>query len=443
MGLNRWAWAGAATTATVTGWAMLSRPVEDRLSDLHVYLGAVSSPSLYDFIRGNAPFTYPPFAALLFRPLATFPLPTVQFLWTAATIATVAAIAIMTTRSRAGTTPPTPTQPPRDHTPVTPPTPTQPPRGHTPAPTPAARVRTVVTARTIHPLAAARPRSQTTDLSGWLALALMLSAPFSSNMRFGQVSIFLAALALTDLLVLRNTRYCGVLIGLTAAVKLTPLIFIPLLFLSARCRAALTAIATFAACTALAAITLPGDTLRYWTAEIFQVNRLGNITSAGNQSLNGMLLRLAVPEEPRTLLTLTIGGTIAALALWRAARAARSDDWLTATIITGAAAIVLSPVSWTHHQIWLVLAVLLPLPTRRAQTTWTAVVLTTMLLPITALDNPLWTNARLLLAVVIATLIPFRTTPTKPRFLQALRRPNPSPGRPYRRHQETLLTRLM
>jgi alpha-1,2-mannosyltransferase len=334
---------------------MLSRPVEARLSDLHVYLGAVSSPSLYDFIRGNAPFTYPPFAALLFRPLAALPLPTVQVLWTLATIATVAATAILAARSR--------------------------------------------TTRT---------------QAGWVALALMLSAPFSSNMRFGQVSVFLAALVLADLLLLRHSRWCGVLIGMTAAIKLTPLIFIPLLFLSARRQAAVTATATFIACTLLAAAARPDDSLRFWTAEIFQVSRLGNITSAGNQSLNGMLLRLAVPDSPRTALTLLIAGTVAALALGRAAQAARSDDWLTATIITGAASVVLSPVSWTHHQIWLVLAALLTLPTRRAQALWTGVVLAMMLLPSTALHHPVATNSRLFLAVAIAALIPFTTTRKPP-----------------------------
>ncbi|GLY96759.1 glycosyltransferase 87 family protein [Actinoplanes sp. NBRC 103695] len=369
MGFNRWAWAGATAAGGVTGWAMLSRPVEARLSDLHVYLGAAAAPSLYDFIRGDAPFTYPPFAALLFRPLTALPLPAVQILWTLATIATVAAVAILTTRQS-------------------------------------------------HRL---------TDVSGWLALALMLSAPFASNLRFGQVSIFLAALALTDLLILRNTRYCGVLIGLTAAVKLTPLIFIPLLFLAARRRASLVAAGTFAACTVVAAAALPSDSLRYWTTEVFQVSRLGHITSAGNQSLNGMLLRLSVPETPRTLLTLTIGGAVAALALWRATRAARSGDWLTATVTTGAAAVVLSPVSWTHHQIWLVLAVLLPLPTRRAQAAWTTVVLTAMLLPITAVDHPLWTNSRLFLAVAIAAVIPFRTALTGQRIPQARSPLNPTP----------------
>jgi hypothetical protein len=101
-----------------------------------------------------------------------------------------------------------------------------------------------------------------------------------------------------------------------------------------------------------------------------------------------------------------------ALALWHGARLARGGDWLSATVVVGAASIVLSPVSWTHHQIWLVLAVLLPVP-GRARAAWAALVLAVMLLPLPALGPPLWSNSRLLLAVAIATVVPVRT-PARP-----------------------------
>ena len=65
-----------------------------------------------------------------------------------------------------------------------------------------------------------------------------------------------------------------------------------------------------------------------------------------------------------------------------------------ALIIVGVAGVVLSPVSWTHHQIWLVLAVLLPMgvPAR-------LLTLAVMILPVTAPGGPVLENARLLLAV--------------------------------------------
>jgi alpha-1,2-mannosyltransferase len=342
--MGRLTWTAAAAVATVTAAAALRRPPDIRLADLSVYVGAVAGladgASLYDFIRGDAPFTYPPFAGVLFGPLTWLPLLPLQIGWILATVATVAGLAALVKR----------------------------------------------------------------DSAGPLALALFLSAPVSSDLRYGQVSLFLAGFIAVDVLALRRTPWFGSLIGIAAAIKLTPLIFIPMLWLAGRRRAAVTAAATFAGCALIGAIVLPGDSWRFWTTEVFQVGRLGHITSAGNQSLNGMLLRFEVPESARSVLVLTIGGAVAAIALWRSGRLARDGDWLSASVVAGAASVVLSPVSWTHHQVWLVLAVLLPVRGPAwARYAWATLVLAVMLLPVTALGGPLWTNSRLWLAVVVAT----------------------------------------
>jgi alpha-1,2-mannosyltransferase len=345
-------WAAAAAVAVITAGAALSRPAGVRLSDLSVYLGATAGlddgASLYDFIRGNAPFTYPPFAALLFRPLTWLPTLPVQVAWSVATVVTVAGLAVLTRRAYAGP----------------------------------------------------------------LALVLLLSAPVSSDLKYGQVSLFLAGLIAVDLLALRRTPGFGALIGVAAAIKLTPLIFIPMLWLAGRRTAAMTAAAAFAGCAAIGAVVLPGDSWRFWTGEMVQVSRLGHITSAGNQSLHGALLRFGVDPNVRMVLVAVVGGAIAAVALWRAGRLARDGEWLAAMIVTGAASVVLSPVSWTHHQIWLVLAVLLPV--RGYPAAWRVVVLGVMLLPVTALGPPLWSNSRLLLAVVVAAVLPLRRPAPRP-----------------------------
>jgi alpha-1,2-mannosyltransferase len=277
-------WLPALLVATVTGYVALTGP----LSDLDVYRGAVAGlvrgDSLYDFIRGHAPFTYPPFAGLIMVPLAGVPEPVVAVLWTLVTVVTVIAIA-----------------------------------------------RLAGGANT--------------------ALVLFLSAPVSSDLRFGQVSLFLALLVLTDV-VRPPGRAQGVLIGLAAAIKLTPLIFIPMLWVRGRRRAAVTATATFLAAGLLAAAALPGDSWRYWTTEVRDVDRLGFIDSTGNQSLNGALIRLGLSDPGKQIIAVAAGGAVALIAL----RRSRTLDPLAATVVVGAASVVLSPVSWTHHQVWLVLA---------------------------------------------------------------------------------------
>ncbi|MFC7532640.1 glycosyltransferase 87 family protein [Actinoplanes sp. GCM10030250] len=384
----------------VAGIVALSRPEHLRLTDLQVYTGAIDSlrngAGLYDFARnGNAPFTYPPFAALLMLPLAWLPTWLLHVAWTAGTALSAIGLALLFNRRAA-------------------------------------------------PL---------------IALALMLSAPVSSNFKYGQVSILLALLVATDVLALRHSRHQGVLIGIAAAVKLTPLIFIPMLWLTGRRRAAGIATATFLASGTLAAYLLPAESWRYWTTEVQDVSRLGFITSAGNQSLNGALLRLDAPH--RELLATLLAGTIAAIALWsttklrnpqaHTARTRHPQMWLpksrdpqtwppkirdphmwlpeirdphTALVITGAASVVLSPVSWTHHQVWLVFAAFLPLaPSLRIAT------LTIMLLPMTAIDWWPFQESRLLLAITLAlllhTLLTRRPHPSAPHSSPADLTPRP------------------
>jgi alpha-1,2-mannosyltransferase len=351
------AWLLAAGVAALQAYAALSRPVADRLSDLHVYVGAADllrqGGSLYDFsARGGAPFTYPPFAGLLFLPLSLIDEAVLRWLWTVVTVAAVCWLAALTAR-RAG-------------------------------------------------LLAGLPAALGTGLA---ALCLFLSAPVSSDIRFGQVSVFLAVLIVWDLCFPHRAR--GVLTGITAAVKLTPLIFAPFLFLAGRKRAAVATVLAFVACGLLAWALLPGETARYWLTEVWDVNRVGHISTGGNQSLNGALLRLGVPGGVRTLVMGLGGLAVTVLALWRGVRATRAGQWFVAVVVVGAASVVVSPVSWTHHQVWLVLAAFLPIAARaRISLMWTVGALLIMVLPVTSL-GPVAGELRLLLAIAVACVLPF------------------------------------
>jgi hypothetical protein len=62
-----------------------------------------------------------------------------------------------------------------------------------------------------------------------------------------------------------------------------------------------------------------------------------------------------------------------------------------------------------------------------------------MLLPTTGLDHPLWTNARLFLAIATAALIPFTTI----RKLPTPTQPSPIPRQPDSYRQSAPLSRLV
>ena len=337
--------------------AALARPAYDRLADLHVYLGAVRAMRdgipLYSYAAENGdPFTYPPFAALLFWPLGAVPEPLVQVAWTLVTVGAVMTLAAALT------------------------------------------VRNGITGRQRY-------------LVVMLAAATMLlaSAPVQSNLRFGQVSIFVVLLALVDALGLLPRRAGGVLIGVAAAIKLTPLLFVPYLWVVGRRRDAVRAGAAFVVCAVSALVAWPSASATFWTRAVFTTSRIGDLSSTGNQSLNGTLLRYAIPTGERMVAWAALAGVVCLVAFLCAREYHRRGQVALAAVVIGCATIAVSPVSWTHHQIWTVLAgMLLVAGPQRGRIAAGVIVLVTMSVQVGAvlpIGGFLRDNARALCAVAV------------------------------------------
>ncbi|MET0967447.1 MAG: glycosyltransferase 87 family protein [Nakamurella sp.] len=179
--------------------------------------------------------------------------------------------------------------------------------------------------------------------------------PFRQTLSFGQINIYLALLVLVDLLVLgrRGSRWTGVGIGLATAIKLTPGIFIIYLLVIGRWRAALTAIGTVVAANLVSAMIAPSETWRYFTSMILDSSRVGFLDTTLNQSVNGLLARLDAPFAPGRLPWLVLAGGLAIVGLWRARKAAIGGDELAGLTLAGLVGVLVSPVSWVHHIIWI------------------------------------------------------------------------------------------
>jgi alpha-1,2-mannosyltransferase len=138
------------------------------------------------------------------------------------------------------------------------------------------------------------------------------------------------------------------------AVKLTPALFILYLVLTRRWRAAGVATGTFLVATALGTAVAPGESLQYWAHSLWETSRVGRPDQTGNQSLLGMLARLALPGSPSTLLWGVLAAALLVVALRRAVQAARQGDDLVGITLTGLASGLVSPISWSHHLYWFV-----------------------------------------------------------------------------------------
>ena len=207
-----------------------------------------------------------------------------------------------------------------------------------------------------------RPAVRLGATLGVSALALA-TEPVQQTLALGQVNLLLMLLVVADLLTAgaltpggfkgRTRWWHGFGIGIAAGVKLTPLIFIPYLLLIRRYRQAATATGVFAATAALGYVILPGDSSTYWAHGLFlKANRIVFLGTRGNQSLRGVLTRLAGSVSEGTApwiaaaIVIAVAGLVAAALLYRARQPVPA---MLACALTG---LLVSPLSWDHHWVW-------------------------------------------------------------------------------------------
>ena len=242
------------------------------------------------------PFTYPPFAAVLMVPLALLPVWLSAALWTGASAAALAAAVSVVLRASGRSTP------------------------------------------------------------GWLIALLVATAvllePVWQNFAFGQINALLMLAVLVDM-VRPERRWSGVLVGLAAGVKLTPLVFVVLLVLVGRRAAGGRAALTYAGTVAVGFVAMPGAAATYWADGVLDASRVGPPELAHNQAAYGALTRL-LDSAPSTLVWLAVAVPLGLAILLVGAWWWRRGDRVLGTCLGAVAMLVASPVSWSHHWVWAV-----------------------------------------------------------------------------------------
>ncbi|WP_246560038.1 glycosyltransferase 87 family protein [Kitasatospora kifunensis] len=258
----------------------------------------------------NLPATYPPFAAMLFVPTTWLPVPLLRMAVTAGNIGLLALTALLAFRLVGW--------PRRELRPV----------------------GVVLVA----------------GLGVWLE-------PVFTTLRYGQINLILVCLVLWDLTTPDSRKWKGVGIGIAAGMKLTPGLFAVYLLLTGRVRAAFVAGFAFLASFAIGAAVLPGATWGFWTKYLYDSSRVGATYIVDNQSLRGVAARFLHLADPGTAATVA-AGLIAVAGLAIATWSYRSDRWLPraeawGVCCTAVTALLISPISWTHHWVWCVPIVIL------------------------------------------------------------------------------------
>jgi Glycosyltransferase family 87 len=277
------------------GFAAVYRPF-----DLNIYLwgghAVTHGMRLYLVQSYRNWFTYPPFAAALFTPIAAIPSLVARLLWELASVAAFAWACWLT-------------------------------------------------------LKLAGYRLSRTAVLAMVAAGLLLE-PVYHTLYLGQVNIFLLAMVLADIWLVARGRHAGLGIGVATAIKMTPGIFIILLLLTRRTRDAVTAAVTFACCVLIGFAVDPSASRLYWTRLFYDTKRVG-AAYISNQSPYGAVVRILGGAGHVGAWYYVIPAVLGVVGLALAATLARRDDWLGAAAVTGVTGLLVSPISWTHHWVWI------------------------------------------------------------------------------------------
>ena len=203
---------------------------------------------------------------------------------------------------------------------------------------------------------------------GVIGIAVLLAVePIRTTLGYGQVNTILMALVVADLLPdapgERRRIPQGTLIGLAAAIKLTPALFVIFAFLIGKTRVAITAMISFAVFTGIGAILLFRETLVFFGGLSGGDTRTASPLYTGNQSLLGVFFRLGDSSRVTALVGLAVSAILAVLGCLVAAHWWRQDEKVFAVAIVGLTTCLASPLSWTHHYVWILpmaMAVLSP-----------------------------------------------------------------------------------
>lgn len=193
--------------------------------------------------------------------------------------------------------------------------------------------------------------------------AILLLGPWRDTFDFGQINIILMGLILADFALHGKARAgeirwpAGLLIGIAAGIKLTPLAF-GLYFLVRRDFKALGWMAAgFFGSIALAWALLPHASVTFWTKILPDTERIGGPAYMDNLSVKGLLLHLGLPNSGLTsivwlILALTLAAVAALVIKW----AVEADENFVAVSATAVLMLLISPVSWSHHWVWMAVA---------------------------------------------------------------------------------------
>jgi alpha-1,2-mannosyltransferase len=272
---------------------MVYRDGSPRLAEGDLYQWRLMTDAARDF---PLPFAYPPFAALVFTPLSWLPWAVVRWLWQLISLGCLWYVVRCSLRL--------------------------------------AGCRSVRRAML------------------WTSLLIWIE-PVRATLTLGQVNLVLAALVFAALVSVRS--WCaGAGVGIAAGIKLVPAVSVLYLLAARRPAAAVWSLAAFAVAAGLGVLASAAQSGWFWLSLLDGSIQDLPIGSAINQSLRGALSRTVGHDVGFGPLYLLAATGAAILTAWALRSALRAGDVLGTIVSVQLFGLLVSPISWSHHWVWVI-----------------------------------------------------------------------------------------
>ncbi|MEJ4092594.1 glycosyltransferase family 87 protein [Corynebacterium accolens] len=192
--------------------------------------------------------------------------------------------------------------------------------------------------------------------------------PVDLNNNYAQVNIVVMALVILDLVPRQRFLPQGILIGVAAAIKITPLAMLLYFLVRREWKQIATALLSAVAATLLAAAFRWEAFVEFFSSTLLDMGS-GRDFGVGtdyqsNSSIKGAIQRIYPSTESMEANGLTIGLAWSAASLiviivtaWLIKRLCAEQLLVDAQLVTALTVLLISPVSWSHHWVWLTLII--------------------------------------------------------------------------------------
>ena len=196
-----------------------------------------------------------------------------------------------------------------------------------------------------------------------LLVATFAFSPARSSFYWGQVNMLIVGLVAVDFLRAerwasvrengwRDDRwYAGIVVGLAAAIKVSPAFFGLMFLLQKRWRAAIVSGVTFFITVVLGFLMVP-EAGKFWVDTLTDTSRFSGMDNVTSQSIQIALQReFGIDSTLLWALLAVLVTVLTSLGAWYCLRA---GNRAVALSIVGIAACIISPFSWHHYYLWVI-----------------------------------------------------------------------------------------